>query len=423
VERVDLNAFFVVRPAAPLRPIRLTRKSSMHVLVANLGSTSFKYRLFALDGEQARLLTRGGSERVTDYGAAIERALQELAASGHLPSPDILDAVGFKTVLGGDLTGCLLADERVEQALRDTADLAPAHNPPYAEGLRIFRERLPSVPRVALFETAFYQWVPECARRYAVPESWYQAGIRRYGFHGASHKFVAERSAELLGHDDLAVVVRRLYLDGPRPVSGKPLRVISCHLGGSSSVTGILNGVAIGTSMGLSPQSGLPQNNRVGDLDSAALPCAMRRLGLPQAEAERQLVKESGLLGLSGRSNDFRDIETAAQQGDARARLTLDVFVQSIRHWIGAFWVELGGCDALVFTAGIGENNAWLRSAVCTGLADLGLVLDPTRNASAPSETDLAANASRTRVLVIPANEELVVAREAARLIAAHRPA
>jgi acetate kinase len=307
----------------------------MHVLVANLGSTSFKYRLFVLDGEQARLLTRGGSERVTDYGAAIERALQELAASGHLPSPDILDAIGFKTVLGGDLTGCLLADERVEKALRDTADLAPAHNPPYAEGLRIFRERLPSVPRVALFETAFYQWVPDCARRYAVPEAWYKAGIRRYGFHGASHKFVAERSAELLGHDDLAALVRRLYLDGPRPVSGKPLRVISCHLGGSSSVTGILNGVAIGTSMGLSPQSGLPQNNRVGDLDSAALPCAMRRLGLTQAEAERQLVKESGLLGLSGRSNDFRDIETAANQGDARARLALDVYVHSIRQWIG----------------------------------------------------------------------------------------
>jgi len=395
----------------------------MHVLVANLGSTSFKYRLFVLDGEQARLLTRGGSERVTDYGAAIERALQELAASGHLPSPDILGAVGFKTVLGGDLTGCLLADERVEKALRDTADLAPAHNPPYAEGLRIFRERLPSVPRVALFETAFYQWVPDCARRYAVPEAWYKAGIRRYGFHGASHKFVAERSAELLGHDDLAALVRRLYLDGPRPVAGKPLRVISCHLGGSSSVTGILNGVAIGTSMGLSPQSGLPQNNRVGDLDSAALPCAMRRLGLTQAEAERQLVKESGLLGLSGRSNDFRDIETAAGQGDTRARLALDVYVHSIRQWIGSFWVELGGCDALVFTAGIGENNAWLRTEVCEGLTDLGLVLDSTRNASAPPETDLAANNSRTRVLVIPANEELVVAREAARLISSLRPA
>ncbi|HTZ19361.1 MAG TPA: acetate kinase [Opitutaceae bacterium] len=395
----------------------------MHVLVANLGSTSFKYRLFVLDGEQARLLTRGGSERVTDYGAAIDTALQELAASGLLPSPEILDAIGFKTVLGGDLTGCLLADERVEKALRDTADLAPAHNPPYAEGLRLFRERLPSVPRVALFETAFYQWVSDPARRYAVPDSWFQAGIRRYGFHGASHKFVAERSAELLGHDELAGVVRRLYLDGPRPVSGKPLRVISCHLGGSSSITGIRNGVAIGTSMGLSPQSGLPQNNRVGDLDSAALPCAMRRLGLTLADAERQLVKDGGLLGLSGTSNDVRDIKAAADRGNARARLALDVFVHSIRQWIGAFWVELGGCDALVFTAGIGENTPWLRAAVCAGLSDLGLILDPARNASAPPETDLAANTSRTRVLVIPANEELVVAREAARLVSSLRPA
>jgi len=391
----------------------------MQILVANLGSTSFKYRLFDVTGTQARLLARGGSERVTDYGVAIDLALSELAAGGHARAGTGLDAIGFKTVLGGDLTGCLLADERVEKALRDTADLAPAHNIPYAEGLRIFRERLPGVARVALFETAFYQWVPDYARRYAVPEAWYKAGIRRYGFHGASHKYVAERSADLLGHTDVGDVVRRLYLDGPRPIPGAPLRVISCHLGGSSSVTAIRDGVAIGTSMGLSPQSGLPQNNRVGDLDSAALPCAMRRLKLSLQDAERQLVKESGLLGLSGVSNDVRDIKAASDKGDSRAKLALDTLVQSIRHWIGAFWIELGGCDALVFTAGIGENNPWLREAICANLGDLGLVLDPARNASAPHETDLAASTSRTRVLVIPANEELVVARETARLVSA----
>jgi len=173
--------------------------------------------------------------------------------------------------------------------------------------------------------------------------------------------------------------------------------------------------------MGLSPQSGLPQNNRVGDLDSAALPCAMRRLKISLEEAERQLVKESGLLGLSGVSNDVRDIKAAADKGDSRAKLALDTFVQSIRHWVGAFWLELGGCDALVFTAGIGENNPWLREAICANLSDLGLVLDATRNKTAPHETDLSANGSRTRVLVIPANEELVVARETARLIAAQR--
>ena len=383
----------------------------MKILVANLGSTSFKYRLFDVTGTQARLLARGGSERVTDYGVAIELALAEFSEG--------LDAIGFKTVFGGELTGCVLADKRVEKALLDTADLAPAHNKPYAEGLRIFRERLPGVPRVALFETAFYQWVPDFARRYAVPESWYKAGIRRFGFHGASHKFVAERSADLLGRSDVGDVVRRLYLDGPREISGAPLRVISCHLGGSSSITAIRDGVAIGTSMGFSPQSGLPQNNRVGDLDAAALPCAMRRLKISLEEAERQLTQESGLLGLSGSSNDVRDIKVSADQGDVRAKLALATFVQSIRHWIGAFWLELGGCDALVFTAGIGENNPWLREAVCANLGDLGLVLDPARNATAAHETDLATSGSRTRVLVIPANEELVVARETARLISA----
>ena len=393
----------------------------MRILVVNPGSTSFKYRLFSIDGEQVRLVARGGSERVTDYGAAIDRALGELAEGGHVRDAADLDGVGFKTVFGGELSGCVLADESVEQALRATADLAPAHNPPYADALRIFRERHPGVPRVAVFETAFYQWVPEHARRYAVPEAWYRAGIRRHGFHGASHKFVAERSAELLGREDVAAVARRLYLDGPRPVSGAPLRIISCHLGGSSSVTAIRDGVAIGTSMGLSPQSGLPQSNRVGDLDSAALPCAMRRLGLTVEQAENQLIKGSGLLGLSGVSNDLRDIKSAADLGDVRARLAIDVFVHSLRHWIGASWFALGGCDALVFTAGIGENNPWLREAACAGVSDLGLRLDLNANASALPGTNLAASDSRTRVLVIPANEELVVAREAARLLAARR--
>lgn len=389
----------------------------MNILVANLGSTSFKYRLFGLQGETARLLARGGSERVTDHRTAIDRALGELADAGLVRGPGDLAAIAFKTVLGGDVTGCRLADERVEEALRATADVAPAHNPAYAEGLRVFRERLPSVPRVALFETAFYQWVPDYARRYAVPEAWYRAGIRRHGFHGASHKFVAERSAELLGRDDVAAAARRLYLDGPRVIPGAPVRVISCHLGGSSSITGISDGVAIGTSMGLSPQSGLPQNNRVGDLDSAAIPTAMRRLGLSFAQIERALTQESGLLGLSGVSNDLRDIKAAADRGDPRAQTALDVYVHAIRHWVGAFWFDLGGCDALVFTGGIGENHPWLREAVCAGLSDLGLDLDCERNTANTPESDLAAAESRTRVFAIPANEELVVAREAARLL------
>ncbi|HVS54131.1 MAG TPA: acetate kinase [Opitutaceae bacterium] len=397
----------------------------MNILVANLGSTSFKFRLFRFDGAgAASLLAKGGYERVTDYGKAIDDCLGELKTAGHVCSSADLHGVGFKTVLGKNLTGCLRADTdgRVIAALDGFKEIAPAHNPPYALGIQRFREKLPGVPLVALFETAFYQWVPEAAARYAVPPAWHDAGVRRYGFHGASHKFVAERSAELLGRDDIAERVRQLYQAGPAlpaPSGKKPLRVISCHLGGSSSVTGIRDGVAIGTSMGLSPQSGLPQNNRVGDLDSAAVPFVMKTLGLSLAEAERQMTKDSGLLGLSGVSNDLRDIRAAALQGNARAQLALDVFVHSTRHWIGAFLLELGGCDALVFTAGIGENNADIRTAICADLADLGVQLDAAKNAALRGEGEISAAGSRTKIFVIPANEELVVARETLRCIAA----
>ena len=395
----------------------------MNILVANLGSTSFKFRLFRFDGTgAASLLAKGGYERVTDYGKAIDDCLAELKTAGHVRSAADLHGVGFKTVLGKDLTGCVPADDKVIAALEGFREIAPAHNPPYALGIQRFREKLPGVPLVALFETAFYQWMPDAATRYAVPQTWHDAGVRRYGFHGASHKFVAERSAELLGRDDIAERVRQLYRAGPTPVKSgaKPLRVISCHLGGSSSVTGIRDGVAIGASMGLSPQSGLPQNNRVGDLDSAAVPFVMKTLNLSLAEVERQMTKESGLLGLSGVGNDLRDIRAAAASGNTRAQLALDVFIHSTRHWIGAFLLELGGCDALVFTAGIGENNPDLRTAICANLADLGVVLDPAKNAALRgTEGEISAAGSRTMIFVIPANEELVVARETLRCIAA----
>jgi acetate kinase len=395
----------------------------MNILVANLGSTSFKFRLFRFDGAgAATLLAKGGYERVSDYGQAIDDCLAELKAAGHVRTAADLHGVGFKTVLGKNLTGCVRADARVIAALDGFKEIAPAHNPPYALGIQRFQEKLPGVPLVALFETAFYQWIPEAATRYAVPQAWHDAGVRRFGFHGASHKFVAERSAELLGRDDIAERVRQLYQSGPTPLAAgaKPLRVISCHLGGSSSVTGMRDGVAIGTSMGLSPQGGLPQNNRVGDLDSAAVPYVMKTLGLSLAEVERQMTKESGLLGLSGVSNDLRDVRAAAQQGNARAQVALNVFVHSARHWIGAFLLELGGCDALVFTAGIGENNPDVRAAMCANLGDLGLVLDPAKNnALRGAEGEISATGARTRVFVIPANEELVVARETVRCIAA----
>lgn len=385
----------------------------MLILVANLGSTSFKYRLFRMDGGGSEVVAKGGYGRVSDYAGVIDDALATLRRDGVIASPDEIDAVGFKTVLGRNLSGCVIADQAVIDSLEGFAAVAPAHNPPYANGIRQFAKSLPKAKLVALFETAFYQWTSEASANYAIPRSWREIGIRRYGFHGASHKFIAERSAELCGRTDVATIAQRLYLDGPQPVSGKPFRVVSCHLGGSSSVTGILNGTAIGTSMGFSPQSGLPQNNRVGDLDSGAIPYAMRTLGISLDEAERQLTKESGLLGLSGVSNDIRDIVDAAANGNADARLALDSLVHSIRHWIGAFMIELGGIDTLVFTAGIGENNTALRAEVCKGLEGFGIHLDAEKNAACrATEADIAATESTARVLVIPANEELVLARE-----------
>jgi acetate kinase len=321
-------------------------------------------------------------------------------------------------VLGKNLSGCVIADETCVRALEDFSAVAPAHNPPYANGIRQFAKSLPQARLVALFETAFYQWVPEARSSYALPKSWRDIGIRRYGFHGASHKFVAERSAELMGRSDVARSTASLYQNGPIDIVGKPLRVVSCHLGGSSSVTGICNGVAIGTSMGFSPQSGLPQNNRVGDLDSGALPYAVKTLGLSMDEAERQLTKESGLFGISGVSNDIRDIHQAANEGNADASLALEHLIDSIRHWVGAFAWQMGGVDALVFTAGIGENDHAVRKAVCAGLEQFGLVFDEVRNLACRAvEAELSADSSKVKVFVIPANEELVLAREVYRKI------
>jgi acetate kinase len=391
----------------------------MKILVANLGSTSLKWRLFQFADGEERLLHRGGLERVNDYGAALEECLGELGRAGHVRGAADLAAVGFKTVLARGVTGCVRVTESVLEAMEAFNSVAPAHNPPYVAGIRLFARRLPGVPLVALFETAFYQWAPEAAMRYAVPESWCAAGVRRWGFHGASHKYIAERSAELMGRPDVAERVRRLYVDGGRtPVADPPLRVISCHLGGSSSITPLANGLALGNSLGMSPQSGLPQNNRVGDLDAFAVPFVMRTLGLSLEEVERQLCRQSGLLGLSGLSNDIRDLVRAAGEGHAGARLALDVFVHSARHWIGSALAQLGGADALVFTAGIGENQPELRAAICRGWEELGIELDPEKNAAVRgAEGCISTGRSRVRVWVIPTNEELVVAREVKRLL------
>jgi acetate kinase len=392
----------------------------MKILVANIGSTSLKWRLFDFAAPGGKLLHKGGFERVTDYAKAIEDCLSEITKAGAIASEQELSAVAFKTVIARGVTGCVRLDEKVIEAMEAFNGLAPAHNPPYITGIRLFAKRIPNVPLIGLFETAFYQFAPESMMRYSVPDAWHEIGIRRWGFHGASHKFVAERSAELLGRKDVARRAQNLYLDGGKsPVDNPPLRVISCHLGGTSSITGILNGVAIGNSLGMSPQSGVPHNNRVGDLDSEAIPYAVKTLGISIDEAQRQLTRDSGLKGLSGGlSNDVRDIQDAAGKGHAKARLALEVFVSETRRWIGNYLVQMNGADALVFTAGIGENRAELRASICADLDQLGIVVDEGKNAATrATEAVISTSQSRVKVMVIPTNEELVVAREAQRLL------
>lgn len=390
------------------------------ILIANLGSTSFKYRLFrAGPGEQLQELAAGGYERVQDYQACIRKMTDALRTEGILSANESIHAIGFKTILAKGVSGCVPADANVLQALADYADLAPSHNPAYIAGIRSFASELPEAKRFALFETAFYQWMPEAATTYAIPKAWRQIGIRRHGFHGASHKFIGERCAELLGNQALLQRLQYLYIHGPGDYEGPALRVISCHLGGSSSITGMVNGLACATSFGFSSQSGLPHNNRVGDLDILALPYAMRHLNLSIEEAGKQLGTQSGLLGLSTVGNDLRDIEKAAAEGHADAQLALDVLVDNIRHWVGSIALRMGGVDVIAFTGGIGENGIGVRARVLAGLETFGIVIDPDKNGqlNRGREGFFESERSRVRCCVIPANEERVIAREVLRQI------
>jgi acetate kinase len=271
--------------------------------------------------------------------------------------------------------------------------VAPAHNPPYIAAMRLLAERLPEIPLVAALETGFHQTNPPRVAHYAAPRAWAdEYGIRRWGFHGASHRYIATRVAEIFGRDEL--------------------RIVSCHLGGSSSLCAIRNGESVATSMGMSPQSGLPQNNRVGDFDPFALPVVMQSTGKSLDEVLHTLAEESGLLGLSGVSVDIRDLQAAADEGNVQAQLALDVYTTAVRHYLGAYLVELGGADVVVFTGGIGERGASIRRAVCANLAELGIVLDESANASAKGEMKISAASSRTEIWIVPTNEELVVARQ-----------
>ena len=388
------------------------------ILIANVGSTSYKNKLFQIsDSGECVELFKSGAERVVDFESAIRESLCELENSGFALSE--IDAVAFKTVLGKDKSGLLEADDSVLKALEDMSFVAPAHNPPYAAAIRAFAKILPNSRRIVLFETSFYRWSQPEWQRYAVPQTWHDAGIRRNGFHGASHKYAAERAAELCGRNDAALSAKMLYVRNGRAILEKPFRLVNCHIGGSSSVCGILNGAAIGASMGFSPQSGLPQNNRVGDLDSMAIPYAMHTLGIDATEALRQLSKEGGLFGISGVSNDARDIEEAAANGNERASLALSVLAYSTRGYIGNFAAHLGGLDAISFSGGIGENSAKTRLDILKPLEFMGVKIDSDKNSACVGKCEgiISADDSKIKVAVICANEEIVIAREAAKYL------
>jgi len=307
-------------------------------------------------------------------------------------------AIGFKAVHARNLTGVHLVDETVLAAMEAFADVAPAHNPPYTKAMRMLRARFPRLPLVAAFETGFHRTIPEARQRYAIPDAWAtELGVRRWGFHGASHRYIAGRMSEILCRSDI--------------------KLISCHLGGSSSLSAIKNGESVGCSLGMSPQSGLPHNNRVGDFDVFALPVIMRATGKSLDEVLSILANQSGLEGLSGAGRDLRDIEAAAAAGDPKAGLAIDVFVAAIRHFLGALLLELDGADAIVFTGGIGENSALIRSGVCRDLGWFGIALDPVNNAAGPAERLVSAANSRVQVWTVPTNEEIVVARQSVQLL------
>lgn len=383
----------------------------MKCLIPNIGSTSFKFRV--LDMPEEKVLVSGRVERIgqpggecADYPAAIRKCIAEIAGPGKaLASLSEIGAVGFKAVHAGPLNQSHLVDDEFLAAMEEFSFLTPAHNPPYIAAMRAFREALPGVPLVAVLETSPYRQMSEAATTYAVPYEWRQKyGIRRYGFHGASHRSASERTRALLGRDDI--------------------RHISCHLGGSSSVAAFRNGVAMDTSFGTSPQSGLPQNNRVGDIDAFAVLHMMKKLGLGPDEMADLLGSRSGLAGVSGTSGDVRDLMDAAAAGNREAQLALDVFVYSIRHYLGAFLLELGGVDAITFSGGIGENCAEIRAGVLRDLAGFGIELDEGKNKSIKGEGPISTAKSAVKIFVVPANEEIIVAREtvavAARAMAAH---
>jgi acetate kinase len=387
----------------------------MKLLVANLGSTSFKYRLFDMSTEAQ--LAQGGIDRigtemsdcfveiggvrnesqavVEDHSVAVQKCLDQLTDphNGCLESATEVSGIGFKAVHGGSYSGVQLVTPDVLNEMESMGQAAPAHNPPYVSAMRLLGKQFPDLPLVAAFETGFHQTIGDAQRYYATPRKWAdQFQVKKWGFHGASHRFIGERMQQLL--------------------SGQAPRVISCHLGGSNSLCAMRDGVSVANTLGMSPQTGIPHNNRVGDFDPFALPIVMRETGQSLEEVLADLANQSGLLGLSGISGDCRDLEIAAAAGNQDAQLALDVFVAEIRRHLGGLLLQLGGAEAIVFTGGIGENGTAIRAAVCEGLSELGISLDAERNQSSNNEGLVSTDSSKVQIWVVPTNEEIVVARQ-----------
>jgi acetate kinase len=397
----------------------------MKVLVINCGSSSLKYQVLNMDDES--LLCKGPVEKIgidgsmlthTKIGAekfiveapmknhtdAIQYVLDALVDKDHgvLASMSELGAVGHRVLHGGDkFTASCLVDEKCKEAIRSCIPLGPLHNPANLMGIEACEKLMPGKPQVAVFDTAFHQTMPPEAFMYALPYEYYEKyAVRKYGFHGTSHRFVSAKAAEMLGKDI------------------KDLKLISCHLGNGASLAAIKDGKCFDTSMGLTPLEGLVMGTRCGDIDPAAIPFIAEKEGMSFKEADTMMNKKSGILGVSGVSSDFRDVEAAANEGNARAQLALDMFVHRVKHYIGAYAAEMNGVDAIIFTAGLGENGKTMRKWICEDMDYLGIKLCDERNDVRGKEAFLNTDDSRVKILLIPTNEELMIARDTVELTA-----
>ena len=391
----------------------------MKVLVINCGSSSLKYQV--LDMQNESLMCKGLVERIGIDGSVInhtkigmDKVVKEVPMKDHkdaiaqvldavqnpeygvVKSMDEIGAVGHRVVHAGEkYAESVLITDDVIKALEECVELAPLHNPPNLMGIAACRELMPDTPMVGVFDTAYHQTMPPESYIYAIPYEYYEKyGIRRYGFHGTSHKFVAQRAAAMLN------------------TNINDLKIITCHLGNGASVTAIKHGRVVDTSMGFTPLEGLVMGTRCGDIDPAIVTYIREKENLPQGVANEILNKKSGVLGISGVSSDFRDLEDALSEGNERAALALRVFAHKVRFYIGAYIAEMNGVDAIVFTAGVGENDVYMRDIICTNLGNLGIKLDPIKNKVRGKETEISTEDSKVKLLLIPTNEELMIARD-----------